>query len=363
MVPILSHEGSRPKMIYIGLDVHQKRTTIAWLDAETGEICPKPWSVPTGEIAAELERLPGRKVAVMEAGSVSHFVSRQLESCDVELAVVDTVKAHRRIEGINTAKTDRLDAIALARLMSWGHLNDAVVWEPDEATYELRLITRARHKLSRINVMVRCMIRQLIARYAKSCPQTDLTGNAAGEWLDEFGDSLPDDIGEVFGAYRELLEFLKVLMARMRKSIAQTTKENESVDRVRTIPGIGAQLAPIIVAEIGDIHRFESALNLRGYSGLVPKVSQSGQRTRIGRLIRGGNRHLRRAMVQAAELFKQSKATNGTRLKKWYWSQLARHGPNPARVALARKLLTIIHAMLRDGTDFDPALHAVSPAD
>ena len=348
-------------MIYIGLDVHRTSTTIALFDSDRNELLQKPWSVPTDRIGAELSEIAEPCIAVMEAVSMSHLVTRELESCGVGAITVDTAKAAQRAEGMHGAKTDRYDAIALSKLMAWGMLDDAFVWEPDDATYELRVITRARQKLSRINVMARNMLRQLIARYAKKCPGTDLLGKMASEWLDEFGEELSDDVADVFDAYRELLGFVKALMARLEKTIAEAAKENETVQRVRTIPGVGATLAPIIVAEIGDPDRFDSAQSLRGYSGLVPRVRQSGERTRIGKLTRKGNRHLRRAMVQAAELFKQSKATNGLRINRWYWGQVRRHGPNPARVALARKLLTIIHAMLRGGTDFDPTKYALDP--
>jgi transposase len=350
-------------MITIGLDVHQGSTTIALLDADTGELVGKPWSVPTRQLGSELSSVPEPCVAVIEAGSVSHFVTGQLQSLGIGTVTVDAAKASRRSEGMHGAKTDRYDAIALATLFAWGQLGDAVVWEPDEKTYELRAMTRARQKLNTLNVMARGMVRQLIARYATSCPATDLLGQAAGEWLDEFAGELSEDIAEIFGAYRELLTFIKGLMARLEARIAGATEEREAVERLRTIPGIGKTLAPTIIAEIGDIHRFASAERLRGYSGLAPRVKQSGQRTVIGKLTRKGNRHLRRAMIQAAELFKQSRATHGLRINRWYYGQLRRHGPNPARVALARKLLTIIYAMLRDGVDFDPTRYALDRGD
>jgi transposase len=128
---------------------------------------------------------------------------------------------------------------------------------------------------------------------------------------------------------------------------------HETVRRLRTLCGCGVILAVAIAAEIGDVRRFAAARDLRGYSGLVPRVSQSGERTHIGPLVRRGNPYLRHALILVAQHFARSKCLAGTRLRSFYGRQLGRHGANPAKVALGRKLCDVIFAMLRNGTDFD----------
>jgi transposase len=110
----------------------------------------------------------------------------------------------------------------------------------------------------------------------------------------------------------------------------------------------------------GDIARFPGAKALRRYAGLTPKVEQSGERTITGKLVPRCNKHLRRALIIIAQSFVKSARVTDTRAKSCYFRCLFRHGPNPARADLARRLCDIIFAMLRDGTDFDPGRLAVA---
>ena len=98
----------------------------------------------------------------------------------------------------------------------------------------------------------------------------------------------------------------------------------------------------------------QQTTRLGSYSGLVPRVSQSGERRWTGPLTKRGNRFLRWAMVLAAQHFSRVKATKNLSPGKWYYHLAFQHGPNVAKVALARRMLDIIFAMLRDGTEFDP---------
>jgi transposase len=131
---------------------------------------------------------------------------------------------------------------------------------------------------------------------------------------------------------------------------------------LQSIPGIGPQLAATIAAEIGDIARFQTPADLRSYSGLVPSVRQSGERRYTGPLVKRGNRYLRWALVMSAQHFIGSRQTQSLSLMRRYRYQVHKHGPNPAKVAVARRLLNIIFAMLRDGSSFDPARYVIEMA-
>ncbi|GAF80121.1 unnamed protein product, partial [marine sediment metagenome] len=96
-------------MVCIGLDVHQKNTTVAWTDTETGEL-GEPYAVATAQVAEHLGALQAAKRVVMEAGDSSFFLARELKSCGVDVVVVDAHKAHRLLEACQGAKTDQLDA-------------------------------------------------------------------------------------------------------------------------------------------------------------------------------------------------------------------------------------------------------------
>ena len=127
---------------------------------------------------------------------------------------------------------------------------------------------------------------------------------------------------------------------------------------LQTIPGVGPLLAAVLVAEIGALARFASRQKLRGYSGLVARVRRSGERCWSGPLVKRGNPHLRWALVMAAGHFAASRQTRELTLRGSYRHHVYKHGPNPAKVALARRLLNIIFALLRYYTVFDPARYA-----
>jgi len=344
----------------IGLDVHKARTMVCVLDTETGELA-EPYAVPTAELVAHLAALPGApKVAALEAGSQSAFLARRLGTCGVEPHVVHPFRVRRLLEALcGLKKTDKIDARGLAEALAAGLLKLAEVWVPDQALHELRALTRGRQDLVEDGVRLRNLIRKLLVREGADCPFTDLLGVQAQQWLEEWAATMPAAIASVLTAYRQSLAVLHAEQERLSAEIATLVREHTEVRRLQTIPGIGVQLAASIVAEMGPVQRFATAVALRGYSGLVPKVEQSGERCHYGPLTKVGNRRLRRALVLAAQLFVGRKATHELSLYPWYWQQVVRHGRNPAKVAVARRLLNIIFALRRDQTDFAPERYAV----
>ena len=143
-------------------------------------------------------------------------------------------------------------------------------------------------------------------------------------------------------------------LQQVTETIAAEAQANALAVLLQTVPGIGPLLALTMVAEIGDIRRFETAQKLRGYSGLVPLVRQSGERRYTGPLKKRGNHRLRWALVMAAGHFAASTKTRELSLTARYRYHIYKHGPNPAKVALARRLADIIFAMLRDHSVFEP---------
>ena len=106
-------------MLAIGLDLHQKQTAVAMLDMDAGEV--RQSKVSAEHVVEYLQGLgDDEKRVVMETGGVSLFVARKLLSLGMDVMVVDAFKSHRFAEAMHTAKTDRLDALVLARLAAGG---------------------------------------------------------------------------------------------------------------------------------------------------------------------------------------------------------------------------------------------------
>lgn len=345
-------------MRYIGLDVHQRRTRVATLDTETGEVSSR--SVPTVELRTYLATLADELRIVLEAGGNSWFVAQELLSCGWEVVVVHPATARPRLATYSRAKTDRCDAEALVQAFANGQLADAVVWVPGPWIADLRELTRTREQLVRQGTKLRVLIRQALLRWGETCPYRNLTGKGAQAWLDELASRLRPAWRLALQSLRRMLSAQVAEVAVLSAEIEAYVWEHPDIQRLCTLMGMGVQLAAVVVAEIGDIDRFATAAHLRSYSGLVPQVKQSGERSFTGPLTKAGNAHLRRAMVLVAQHFAQSQATRDLRVRRWYARLVYRHGPNPGKVALARRLLDIIFAMLRDETTFDAERHALA---
>jgi len=120
--------------------------------------------------------------------------------------------------------------------------------------------------------------------------------------------------------------------------------ENEETMLLTTIPGIGYFSALLIYAEIGDIKRFPNSKKLCSYAGLVPSIRQSGNKVITGKITKEGNKLLRWVLVQCAFVA----IRNDERFRNFYERLKQRKGSQKAIVATARKLLTVVYAVLRD---------------
>jgi transposase len=149
-------------------------------------------------------------------------------------------------------------------------------------------------------------------------------------------------------------------LAPLERELRPLARSDERAKPLMTIPGVAELLGLTIAAEIGDISRFPSARKLVGYAGLAPRVKQSGQSSRTGRLSKAGPDTLRWAAVEASQ---QAWRPNNP------WHQLytdikRRHGKsNPAKAAVARKVLIAAWHVLALQQPFKPsASGATDPA-
>lgn len=341
-------------MRHIGLDVHQRDTKLCWIDDETGQVSGRS-TVPTGEVVRVIRALPGERAVVMEAGSQSWFLARALLSLpQTQVTVVDAFKARRSLEGMHPGKkTDKWDALGLAKLSLENRAAAMAVWLADPQTHELRILSHVRLSLVQQAASMQTQIRALLRSEGLSCQGSALTGRKAQRDLDALTAVLSPSGAAGLAALRRSLQGLKKEIQTLEQQLLKLVMAHPACRRLMTIEGCGFVLAGLIVGEIGQISRFSQAKYLRSYAGLAPRISQSGDRCVTGPLSQG-NRHLKYALVLLAQHFSWSKGFADTRLKRAYYRTLNQHGPKPAKVALARHLCDVIFAMLRDDTDFAP---------
>jgi transposase len=324
----------------IGLDVHLDFCEVAIVEAgvvrSAGRIATTPEQLFAGSLAA------GDRVGLEVTGNAWE-IARILEPHVERVIVVapsDTGIRQAR------AKTDRLDARTLAKLLASGELD--AVWMPDRETWVMRrrlsrrgqlVWARSRSKNQIHAVLMRCLIGRP--------PVSDLFGVKGRRWL--AGLQLPVEEREtVDGAMRQI-EFLDREIAAVERLIAQAALGSPQIRRLMTVPGVNVIVAASFLAAIGDIGRFQSPRKLVGYLGLDPRVRQSGLGPAThGHISKQGSVRARHALVEAS----WSSVRQPGPLHAFFERVRARRGHQVAVVAAARKLACLFWCLLTREQDY-----------
>ncbi len=287
---------------YIGLDVH-KATISAAIAEESGT--PTSYGrIPNDPAAIRtlMTRLGGPQVELRvayEAGPTGYALHRQLTRMDINCIVVAPSLIPKQPG--NKVKTDRRDALKLARLLRSGDLTP--VWVPDEAHEALRSLVRARadakadqlrakHRLSKFLLRQGCWppsgVRNWSQRYFT--------------WLHQLEfEHLPDRV--VFADYLAEVTAAGERINRLEAALHQCAQSSSQVALIRALQafrGIGFLSAVTLVAEAGDLRRFRTAPQFMAYAGIVPSESSSGGKQQRGSITKTGNSLLRHVLGEAA---------------------------------------------------------------
>jgi transposase len=285
--------------------------------------------------------------AVIESMNGARFVHDTLELAGWEVEIADAVK----VKGLAplACKTDRIDAFVLAELSR----RDLVpaIWLPDPAVRGHRERARFRLHLVHHRVELKNRIHASLIAFGHACPTSDLFGVTGRQRLGEL--AFPEPWASDIAACLELIDHLNDQIAGIERDLRREGATHPYVPLLMTVPGISWILAYTIAAEIGDITRFETAKKLCGYSGLCPRVYQSGNQDRRGKLAKNGPKHLRWALVEAAVHAARHPAyiDHYQRTKVRLGRQ---RGAKIARVEIARKLAEAIWHMLTKEEPFAP---------
>jgi transposase len=244
------------------------------------------------------------------------------------------------------AKTDRLDARTLARLLWSGELES--VWMPDERCRVLRRRLARREQLVHSRTRAKNEIHAVLQRRLQGKPPcSDLFGVKGREWLATL--ELPVEERESVDAGIRQIEFLDAEIAAVERLIAQQALGWPEIRRLMTVPGVNLICAATFIAAVGDPRRFLTSRKLVAYLGLDPKVRQSGDApARSGRISKRGSAAARWTLVEAA----WSVVGQPGPLHAFYDRTRARRGHGRAIVATARKLAILFWCMLNRGEDY-----------
>ena len=238
-------------------------------------------------------------------------------------------------------KTDAVDARTLAHLLRADLLPEAYI-APRELR-DLRDLLRHRVALTRMRTALKNRVSAILAKHGIAAPYSDMFGVGGTQFLAEL---------ELHESPRRRLDSHLALIADFTREIDATSgeidaraKADPNVAVLCQIRGVGRYIAMLIIAEVGDIDRFQTARRLCSWAGLTPTVRSSDGRARLGHISRQGSPPLRWALVEAA----QHAARGGGPLRADYERIAKRRGKAVAKVAVARKILTLCFYGLRDG--------------
>jgi transposase len=337
-------------MLYVGLDLSRKR--LDWQALRpNGERAAIGAAPPDRDGLAGLARRLGdadEVVAVIESMSGARFVHDELERHGWEVRIADALKA-RGIAPL-ACKTDTIDTWVLAELARLELVPE--IWLPDPEVRAERERARFRLHLVKHRSSLKNRVHAILFQHGVPNPSGDLFGAAGRALLDSL--RLPEPWASTVEASLELIDDLGERIAACERELRSLGADHRYIPRLITCPGIGWVLAFTIASEIGDIARFPSPGKLVGYTGLCPKVEQSGERDRRGRLRKNGPSYLRWALVEAAHT-----ANRHPHYRPLHERFLARHGRKRgtklAAVEIGRRLAEAIWHMLTSNQPFTPA--------
>lgn len=288
--------------VYVGLDVHKDTIALAVAAAGRGEAQYR------GEIAntpTAIKRLlrklsaDGEVLGVCyEAGPCGYGIHRQIMQMGHDCVVVAPGLIPRK--ATERVKTDRRDALSLARLHRSGELT--AVWVPDQNQEAMRDLTRAREDLKAIERTARQRLGAFLLRHGHVYHGKSRWTQAHFRWLERVTMATPvqqivlqEYVDTVLDAQRRVA----ALAEQMRQAL-DTWSLRPVVEALMALRGVSLITAMTVLAELGDITRFDSPSQLMAYLGLVPSEHSSGGSRRQGGITKTGNAHVRRVLVEAA---------------------------------------------------------------
>lgn len=333
-------------MHYIGVDYHKRYSYIVVKDEQGG----REQTGMVNNTREEFQRFlkpfqPGK--AALEATRNWGLIYDWLEEILDDVALAHPLKVRAIAEA--RIKTDKISADILADLLRAGLLPRAYV--PDKEVREDKNILRQRMFFVRVQTMVKNRIHAILDRHPDILSQapsvSDLFGASGMEWLRRL--VLPGEDNRLLISELELLEVLKRKISQSDGIVKELGKGDKRAKLLRSIPGLGPFFSVLVAKEIDDISRFKGDKKLCAYAGLVPSTHASGGKVFHGRITKQGNKWLRWAVIEAVPHAIKSDPA----LYAYYEKLRIKKGNNAAKVATARRLLTIIYRVLSQGRFYE----------
>ena len=331
---------------FAALDVSLEKTTICVMAFDgailrEAVVATDPETIAT-YLAAGRERL--ERIG-LEAGPLSEWLVRGLAAHGITAVLMETRQVRAALSAM-IVKTDRKDARGMAHLLRMGWFRPVHVKTPDAR--EQRTMLSARTTLMARLKDIENSVRGLLRGFGLRLPL-----RLRGRW--------DAGVREAVAGHPSLLQILDpLLMARrvlreqliiLDKRVRDAARVDPVCRRLMTAPGVGAIVAMTFRAAVDQPDRFRSSKKVGACFGLTPRKYQSGETDRDGAISRAGDASVRVALFEAAHVI-MTRVASWSTLKAWAMTVARRRGSKRAKVALARKLGVVLHAMWVKQTDF-----------
>jgi transposase len=322
---------------YVGIDFHRRRSVVVRLSADGERLGVHRIVNDPCELVNVVGLCGEAPEVVIEATYGWYWAVELLQELG---ATVHLANPNALNWGDRRVKNDERDAHDLADMLRLNRLGEA--WIAPPALRELRELVRYRAKLVQLRTGLKAQVHAVMAKEGVLPKVSDLFGPAGTRQLDAMQLAAP--FAHRVRSLRELITVYDREIVALERDIHQHLKGHRGYQAVQAINGVGKISAAVLVAEVGDVTRFPTPQHLCSWCGLTPKHRESDLKTRRGRISKQGSRLVRTTLIEGI-----SRYHGGSVLDAQYRKLAKRRGKNKARVALARKVLTLVYYGLRDG--------------
>ena len=350
----------------VGVDLHKTQFTVCAMNEDGEYLLERKY--PTTEEGYEefSQEMHDREeegysieLAVETTGNARYFKNRM----EKEYFAVKVVNTNRfKVITLSTKKTDANDAATLAYYLMKEMLPEANLCS--QTSEEIRRMLKTRTILVQSMVKIKNQIHGMMLGYGIETKAAQFQSKKKRQ---ELMNDLADHEYSAFTASSlkvmlQIIDDLSEEIKRVEVQLAEMVKENEDVELLMSIPGVGINTATTIAAYTENLERFEGNYKrFASYIGIVPSVHNSNETKHLGRITKHGPQELRTAFVQAAlGMVRLTKVTSEWRLIKDYHRKKDDKGSGRAIIALARKISRIVFVMLSKRETFNPDLMRIS---
>jgi transposase len=331
---------------YAGIDVSLEQSSVCVVDAG-GKIVREAKVESDPEVLSAFFQklgLPLMRIG-LEAGPLSQWLHAGLSGAGFTVVLLETRHVKAALSAM-TVKTDRKDARGIAQLLRMGWYRPVHCKSPP--SQEVRTLLAGRKLLLGKVIDIELGIRGLLRGFGLKMGPVSAGRFPARVRELAAGQPMLEQVTEAMLRARDVL---RTEVNALYRQVLALVRTDDVCRRLMTVPGVGALTALTFKAAIDDPARFTSSKAVGAHFGLTPKKYQSGETDVTGAISKVGDAMARGALYEAAQVM-LTRVMRFSSLKRWALQVAQRRGMKRAKVALARKLATVLHRMWVDGTEF-----------